>query len=825
MENENDLYNFTGELIQYNPSPMTDYDLFLEKKRKSITDSGFHIEQSELSPLLFPFQKFIVQTALRKGRFAVFADCGLGKTFMQLEWAFQVSKYTDTPVLILAPLAVVNQTIQEAKHFNMPLLFEYATGQINLIYISNYEQLPNIDCSRFSGIVLDESSIIKNFDGGTRKLIIENFANTPYKLACTATPSPNDPMELGNHSEFLNVMPYNEMLAMYFVHDGGDTAKWRLKGHAKERFYEWVSEWAVMLNKPDDIGFHMDGYNLPSLNLIECKITSPRRDNGKLFNDNAVSATTFNGELRITKVARIEKVIDIVNNSTENFIIWVKHNDEATEIQKLIPGSVNVQGSDSIEYKRDKLLGFANNEFRVLITKQKIGAMGMNYQNCHNQVHASPDFSFEGLYQAIRRSYRFGQKHEVNVYILVADTMNNVIQSIYKKQKQFEHMQQSMAKAIMKNIKSEKSAVVTREVKAVKGDNFEIWLGDSVKTIKNISDESVGFSIFSPPFAELYTYSSELEDMGNSRDYNEFLYAFKFIVNDLYRILWSGRNVAVHCMDLPIQKGKEGYIGLRDFSGMILDAFCGKSAKLQAEIKYLETLFDYALEQDGFTTFMRDAIHHDPVVKKDLWRKYMPVWFDAKIADLEKRIEDTGDFIYHSRVTIWKNPVTEMTRTKALGLLFKQIKKDAAMSRVGIPEYLMVFRKPGEHANPVRHQDTDVSAPNYMPVDLWQKIASPVWMDIDFGNTLNLKGARDEKDERHICPLSLDTIERSLHLWTNKGDTVYTPFLGIGSELFKAIEMGRKGLGGELKKSYFDLAAKNCQNAEIGKGQKLLFEI
>lgn len=724
------------------------YEDFLLQKKRSVTDSGFHVELTDLNPLLFPFQAFCVQTALRKGKFAFFEDCGLGKTFQQLEWAHQVVKHTGGKVLILAPLAVVDQTIQQAEIFNISL---------HNIVILNYEQLHNIICIDYEGIVLDESSIIKNFDGATRKLIIESFANTPYKLACTATPSPNDPMELGNHSEFLNVMPFNEMLAMYFVHDGGDTAKWRLKGHAKERFYEWVSEWAVMLSTPDDIGFKMDGYHLPKLNLIERKIKTESRDNGMLFNDVAVSATNFNQELRLTKLARIEDALSIVNNSTENFIIWVKHNDEAEELCKLIPGSVNVQGSDKPEYKKSKLLGFANNEFRVLITKVKVAAMGMNYQNCHNQIFASPDFSFEGLYQGIRRSYRFGQKNEVNIYITITDTMTNVIHSINKKQKQFEHMQHSMAKAIMKNVKSEVKEIQSREVKTVKTDNFELFLGDSVKTIKNIEDESIGFSIFSPPFAELYTYSSEIEDMGNSKDYNEFLYAFKFIVNDLFRIIQSGRNVAVHCMDLPIQKGKEGYIGLRDFSGMILSAFM-----------------------------------------------------------------DVG-FIYHSRVTLWKNPVTEMTRTKALGLLHKQIKKDAAMSRVGIPDYLMVFRKPGEHKNPVIHQDTDPTKPGYLPVDMWQKIASPVWMDIDYSNTLNLKGARDEKDEKHICPLQLDTIERALHLWTNEGDTVYTPFAGIGSELFQSIKMNRKAKGGELKTSYFNLAVKNCKNAELSKSAIMLF--
>ena len=227
------------------------YDQFLQNKKRTISESGFRVELDDLHPMLFPFQKFCVQTALRKGKFAFFQDCGLGKTFQQLVWARKVADHTNGEVLILAPLAVTAQTEQEAAHFGISL---------DRIVITNYEQLDNIDCSVFSGVVLDESSIIKNFDGATRKLIIENFSQTPYKLACTATPSPNDPMELGNHSEFLNVMSYNEMLAMYFVHDGGDTAKWRLKGHAKQRFYEWVSEWAVMLSKPGDIGFHMDGY-------------------------------------------------------------------------------------------------------------------------------------------------------------------------------------------------------------------------------------------------------------------------------------------------------------------------------------------------------------------------------------------------------------------------------------------------------------------------------------------------------------------------------------------------------------------------------------
>jgi DNA modification methylase len=718
-----------------------EYSEFLKTKQKSIVQSGFDIPESKLNPVLFPFQKFIVKRALKAGKYAVFADCGLGKTFMQLEWANQVSIKTNKPVLILAPLAVVEQTKQEANHFNISL---------EKIEVQNYEQLDNIDCSIYSGIVLDESSILKNFEGATKKLILDSFAKTPYKLACTATPSPNDPMELGNHSEFLDIMSRNEMLAMYFVHDGGETAKWRLKGHAIKMFYQFVGSWAIMLNKPQDIGFEMEGYALPSLNLIEKEIKTPKRENGRIFNDAIISATNFNSELRITKVERLDEVAKIVNESDENFIIWIKQNEEGELLKKLIPDAIEVKGSDSNEWKKSKLIGFANNEFRVLITKTKIASFGMNYQNCRNQVFASLDFSFEGLYQSIRRSYRFGQKNEVNIYLITTDTMANVKTAIDTKQKQFLTMQEEMSKAINENLNGNFMDESLIDTMPEKTDWYDIKRGDSIQLIKQVPDESIGLSVFSPPFAELYTYSSHIEDMGNSKDYKEFLIQFEFLVKELYRVLMSGRNVAVHCMDIPIQKGKEGYIGLRDFSGMILQLF-----------------------------------------------------------------QSVG-FVYHSRVTIWKDPVIEMQRTKAIGLLHKQVKKDTTMSRVGIPDYVMIFRKDGERNNPVTNTD--------LPVDLWQKYASPVWMDIDYGNTLQgFRNGREENDEKHICPLQLDTIERLIHLYSNKGDTVFTPFMGIGSEVYQAIKMGRKGIGFELKESYYDLAKKNVRSVVMEKSQLSLF--
>lgn len=275
------------------------------------------------------------------------------------------------------------------------------------------------------------------------------------------------------------------------------------------------------------------------------------------------------------------------------------------------------------------------------------------------------------------------------------------------------------------------------------GENWTLYCGDSCEVIKGIPDNSVHYSIFSPPFESLYTYSNSERDMGNSKTTNEFARHFRYLAKEIHRIIMPGRCISVHCMDLMKSKSRDGVIGLRDFRGALI------------------------------------------------------------------RIFERAGFIFHSNVTIWKNPVTAMQRTKALGLLHKQIKKDSCMSRQGIPDYLLTFRKDGD--NPERVGHTNES----FPVGKWQEYASPVWMDINPSKTLQRESARDEQDERHICPLQLEVIERGIELWTNPGDIVFTPFAGIGSEVYQAILQGRRGIGIELKESYFDVACKNCRAAEI----------
>jgi DNA modification methylase len=725
-----------------------EYKEFLETKKKSFIESGFEINESELNTNLFDFQKYAVITSLRKGKFALFFDCGLGKTLMQLSWSEAVYNYTNKKVLILAPLAVVEQTKLESIKFGISL---------DCFDITNYDQLKNIDVSIYSGIVLDESSILKGRDGKLSNMIIELFKNTPYKLACTATPSPNDHMELGQHSEFIGAMSYLEMLSMYFVHDGGETSKWRLRKHAKDSFWKYVCTWSMACDNPKTLGFNHVGYDLPEIEFIEHFI-EVENNTDNLFGDVAISATDLHKDLNRSFEERVKKTIELVSENDKQFIIWGLKNNETDTIVKLIDNAVNVQGSDSPEYKAKHLNGFARKEFKILVTKTSIASFGMNYQQCDQMIFMSYDFKFEAFYQAVRRCYRFGQTNKVTIHILVPKSQLNVRQSIIEKHQRHIEMIQEMAKySSESNYKSAKSKfkVVNKEIKT---NNYHLINGDCVQETKKLPDNCADIVVFSPPFAELYVYSDKEEDMGNVSNYKQFEHHFKFLIPELKRTLKSGRICAVHCMDLPIQKGKEGYIGLRDFSGMLID------------------------------------------------------WF-----------QENG-FIYHSRATIWKNPVTEMQRTKALGLLHKTIKKDSSMTRVGIPDYILFFRNEGDNEIPITHQDTDPSKSDYLPVDLWQKYASPVWNDIDYSRTLQYRSGRDGNDEKHICPLQLDTIERILHLYSNEGETVLSPFGGIGSEGFSALKMNRKSISIELKESYFTINAKNHKSCVEEKNSVLMLD-
>lgn len=421
-----------------------EYKEFLKSKEFKHHNSGFEIDRANLNPKAFEFQKDIIKWALKKGRSAIFADCGLGKTLMQLDFAYQVHKYTGEDVLIIAPLAVSKQTKREGEKFGVEVNICRKQADVKQgINITNYEILEHFDPSKFSGVVLDESSILKSFAGKLRNEIIDKFQYTPYKLACTATPAPNDFMELGNHSEFLGAMTRSEMLATYFVHDSGDTAKWRLKGHAQDEYWRWVASWAVVIKSPSDLGYEMTGYDLPELNFITHVIPGEVGE-GELVVKVAETLQERRKARKESLEKRVNMSAEIVNNSNDNWLVWCDYNDESAALTKAINGAVEVKGSDKAEHKETAGVDFANGEIKALVSKPSIYGFGMNWQNCNNIVFCGLSDSYEKFYQAVRRCWRFGQEKEVNVHIVISEKEMNVLENIKRKEKQEQEASENM---------------------------------------------------------------------------------------------------------------------------------------------------------------------------------------------------------------------------------------------------------------------------------------------------------------------------------------------------------------------------------------------
>lgn len=741
-------------------SALPEYAEFLASKVVGIVPVGFAVVDDAINPMLFDWQRQIVAWALRLGRAALFEECGLGKTFQQIEWARLVAEHTDGKVLILAPLAVAHQTVREGAKLGVPVRYcrsqETADAASERIIVTNYDMLKAFEGGRFAGVVLDESSILKAFTGTTKRMILERFAGTPYKLCCTATPAPNDHLELGNHAQFLEVMDSNEMIARWFINDSMQAGNYRLKKHAAADFWCWVTSWAVCISKPSDLGYDDDGFLLPALNIethrVEVDHTRAQAV-GKLFLDSQMSATSMWAEKRATAGDRCRLAASLVATDPDSpWLVWCDTNNEADLLRTLLPEAVEVRGAESVAAKEAKLTAFGDGSERILITKPDIAGFGLNYQHCHNQVFVGVTYSFEKTYQALRRSWRFGQQRPVTAHLIYAESEGNIHKTLESKRKAHATMQHAMNAAMLESglghETDHRAARADHEQTMASGKDWTLYLGDCVDVARTLPSDSVDFTIFSPPFSTLYIYSDALADMGNCASDKEFFQHFGYLIPELHRVTKPGRLCAVHCKDLPLYMNRDGAAGLRDFPGQVVRAF----------------------EEAGWT--------------------------------------------YHSRVTIWKDPVIEMQRTKNHGLLYVNFRTRGEVSRQGMADYVVVFRRwegiadgTSESAAPVKHAREDY------PLDIWQRYASPVWFDIDQTKVLNYQLARSDKDEKHICPLQLDVIERCIQIWTNPGELVLSPFAGIGSEGKVALGLGRRFIGAELKRSYFDTAARNLKLA------------
>jgi len=750
------------------------YDRFLKSKIHRIKPAGRTISPDAIHPMLFPFQRDIVAWAVRKGRCAMFADTGLGKTFMQLEWARMIG----VPTLIIAPLSVARQTVREGAKIDVDVRYIRSDSDISSdgsIHITNYEMFDKITLSRFGAVVLDESSILKSLAGKMRRRLIKACSAIPYRLCCTATPAPNDFTEIGNHAEFLGVCSMAEMLAMFFVNankehtyyiDGRAYRKkgsnkggqeWRLKHHAEQPFFRWLSSWSMALTKPSDLGYGDDGFILPPLRIHPHCVQLDHATNGSLV-FMGLHGIADRAEMRRASISkRTEELGRIIGESDDQWIVWCGLDEESREATMML-GATEVKGSDSPDDKAAAFEDFQDGKYRVLVTKPRIGGFGMNFQNANKMAFFGINDSWETWYQCIRRMWRYGQEKPVDVHVVYSDLESEVYQNVLRKDAMATRLRNGLIDHIRQYEEREllMETIEHRSYERVveRGENWTAVLGDSCEELANMEENSVDLSVYSPPFADLYTYTDTERDLGNSRGWDEFFDHYAFIIRGILRTTKPGRLTCVHTSDIPAMANRDGYIGVRDFPGEVIRAY------------------------------------------------------------------ERAGWVFVGRAFVQKNPQAQAIRVKSKALLFVQISKDSASSRPALIDQILLFRKPGDNAVPI----TPV-ANGEMNNERWIEWAHGIWTGIRETDTLQYATARGPDDEKHICPLQLPVIERCVKLYSNPGETVLTPFGGIGSEGYVAVKLGRKAVLVELKPEYFGELVKNMRKAEEEKSLPDLFTV
>jgi len=984
--------------VQFNPDliqskPMTaSYAEFLRSKAIVYRPSGMAVEASAIHPMLFPFQRDMVAWAVRKGRCAVFADTGLGKTLVQLEWARLIGERT----LIVAPLSVARQTVREARKIGMDVHYTRDGADVtDGINITNYEMVDHFQAEQFGAVVLDESSILKCLSGATRRKLTEMFADTPYRLCCTATPAPNDITELGNHAEFLGVCTEAEMRAMFFINankehtilddkgrifrrkgsnKGGQ--EWRLKHPAEEPFFRWLASWAICMTKPSDLGYEDDGFILPPLNIYPQFLRAEYTPDDQLFftglhgiaDRHAVRRKTLstriealaklvhtddhsgirstsgettqqmrdmrllgyeqseqlpsgrplpqNGESQRSSLPELQPSIGEVQGqarsaeggrkvSGDQWVIWCGLDAEQRAVEQILGDAcVSIYGSLDPEEKERRLGMWLDGSARFLVSKSRVCGFGLNLQCAANMVFLGLNDSWEMWYQCIRREWRYGQTRPVNVHVLMSDIEAEIYHNVMRK----DAMAARLRKGLIEHIQLfEREELAMKPVTrgdyvtaTTRSDRFTMMLGDSCERLGELDDNSIDLQVSSPPFSNLFCYSNSSHDLGNSRNMDEFAEHYRFIIREVLRVTKPGRLSCVHTSDIPAMQSRDGYIGVKDFPGEVIRAheaegwtFVGRAMVQKnpqalrdgtpvltpngwVAIEQLE-VGDAVIGSDGKPTEVVDVPFHgvQPIYRvtfddgmwvecgpehlwsvrsksRNAWKTRrtdalcahgttddarrtayeVPIvsrdpdgmsWFPVQLGET-RRIMDvtpTGEQALCTCISVAAPDGLFVTtgyvlthnsqaiRVKSKALLFVQLRKDSADSRPAMIDQVLIFKKPGENAVPI------VPVANgEMDNETWIEWAHGIWLGISESDTLQFGGARGADDEKHVCPLQLGTIERCVKLYSNPGETVLSPFAGIGSEGYVAIKHGRKFIGCELKPEYYEVAVNNLTDAE-----------
>jgi DNA modification methylase len=826
----------------------------VEKKKSTDQGIGFDVDESNLNPMFFDFQKAIVPWVLKKGRVLIGLNCGLGKgpiqlDFLKLQFDF-LAKYTDNhrdASIMFCPPGVKTQfKIIEAPKFGYSINVVDEDDEIKPgINITNYERLINretiesyekeiyfkywshcepieikrngnkitverfrFDPRQFSAIALDEASILKHHDAKTRERLTRFAKDIPFRICATATPAPNDFFELSNYAEFLGIMNGRQIKANYFIQDGNTSNQYRLKKPAIDKWWEFVAKWAIIIEKPSDLGYSDEGYDLPELETKYHILKDTRPAKNALI---PMPAKTMSDTERIKRQSiedRMAKVAEIANADDDNKLIFIRRNPEGILLNKLIPGSVEVAGRHSDEVKEERLIGFAQGKYKVLITKPSIGGFGLNLQeHCHRVISGNVNYSSEEMYQYIRRVWRFGQNNSVIHDVVAMDTEDPILSRLDKKNKKIQEMTKEVIKHMNIHDLSEasKTKKQTTDYKEAK-ETSEYWrllLGDSCQRVNELKDHSIDTVVTSVPFPAMYAYTDMDQDIGNYETAEALCEHLSYVFAGLLPKMKPGSIAHIHIAQGVAFQNRHGYAGLWDFRGPLVK-----------------------------------------MMQKVGWE-------------------------FYSEVTIEKDPQTQAARNKSHPLLQKTVFSNAAMLGASVPDYLLLFKAPGEKENvkPVKSWYPDngnykhnalLSDPTiqgkydspdgWITMDMWINWASNVWLMYRKGmkwwegiNVTNVLGSvlnsktgeregygvragRGKDDEQHLCELQLDVIERCVAIHTKPGDVVCDPFNGIASTGYQALLMGRRYLGIELKESYYYTAIKNLQYVE-GKIKQEKFDL
>ena len=826
---------------------MSDYTTFLRKKIRMASFNGFDVKPDALHPTLFPHQRDIVRWAVLGGNRAIFASFGLGKSVMQCEWLRQVSLQTDGPLLIVCPLGVRQELVRDAAMVGLELRFVRSAAEMEAghrFYLTNYESIRDgkLDPSIFTAVSLDEASVLRSFGSKTYQEFLPLFEGVQFKLVNTATPSPNRFKELIHYAGFLGVMDTGQALTRFFQRDSEKAGNLTLYPHKEQEFWLWVSSWAVFVQRPSDLGYSDEGYDLPPLEVVYHEVPSDYSNAGHdswgqwlLFTDPALGLGAAAAEKRDSLPARVEKVREILAASPDDhFVIWHDLESERHAIQEAIPEAISVWGSQDLEERERRIVGFGDGQYRVLSTKPVIAGSGCNFQrHCHREVFAGIGFKFNDFIQAIHRVQRFQQAHPVRIDIVYSEAEREVLRTLQAKWAQHEEMVQAMTEIIKKfglNQLAMQEALARSigvERLEVRGERFVVANNDCVEEAKLQPENHVDLIVTSIPFANHYEYSPSYNDFGHTEDNAHFWEQMDFLTPELLRILKPGRIYACHVKD-------------RILFGNVTGAGAPTVSPFHCE-----------------------AIMHG--------RKH--------------------GFDYMGLITVVTDVVRENNQTYRLG--WSEQCKDGTKMGVGSPEYIVLFRKPqtdrsrGYADVPVVKSKEQYTRAHWQ-VDahaFWRssgnrqltaeelaalgpdKLASlftrytlehvydyefhvrigeeleargalpstfmslapgshhpDVWHDVTRMLTLNSEQAR-RAVEKHVCPLQFDIVDRLIERYSNPGELVYDPFCGLGTVPYRAILKGRRGGGSELNPGYFMDQVHYLRSAEREVSMPSLFDI